>query len=213
MKYNLDSLEWQQFEELCFKCLQEDISPSLSYIEGGNDKGRDFIFKGVTKFFDDDNQEHNYIFQAKHKTASRRFNYLKRDLLAELNKIYVEHKYNYDTYCLVTNLTLSGRQFDELNSVFTNFIFEHNIKTNISFKVYSYRHLESCIDRNNYIKWCFPTIVTNTDFQILLEGVLERHQRNISQGWISVFERNKKYFIYTSTFCKVKLLYFLYLLL
>ncbi|MCZ8284027.1 MAG: hypothetical protein O9353_01110, partial [Bacteroidia bacterium] len=56
-KYNLELLEWQQFEVLAFKCLQFDVSPSAQFIEGGNDKGRDIIYKGITHFFDTDGLE------------------------------------------------------------------------------------------------------------------------------------------------------------
>lgn len=199
-KYDIDKLEWQQFEELSFKCLQYDISTSISFIEGGNDKGRDFEFIGVTDFFGNDKHEHNYIFQAKHKSISNSFSSLKKDLKNELEKVYIKNSFRYDTYCLVTNLTITGNQIDKLNDTFDQFISENEISFDIRFKVYSYRHLESCIDKHNSLKWIFPSIVRNTDFKLLLEDILEKNKRNITKGWLSVFERNKENFIYTTVF-------------
>lgn len=199
-KYDIDKIEWQQFEELSFKCLQEDIAPSIEFIEGGSDKGRDFLFKGITGFFGEDKQEHNYIFQAKHKSTSDGFYNLKGDFKDELEKVFVTNSLIYDTYCLVTNLTITGKQNDELNKIFDSFILENKIVFDVRFRLYSYRHFESCIDKHNFIKWIFPTIIKNTDFQVLLEDIFEKNQRNITKGWLAVFERNKKNFIYTSVF-------------
>lgn len=201
-KYDIDKLEWQQFEELSFKCLQYDISPSICFIEGGNDKGRDFEYTGVTDFFDDAFLEHKYIFQSKHKSISNGFTSLKKDLTQELEKVYIKNSFQYDTYCLVTNISITGNQYDILNKVFEQFITDNEFSFSIRFKLYSYRHFESCIDKHNSLKWIFPSIVRNTDFKFLLEEILEKNERNITSGWLSVFERNKENFIYTSVFEK-----------
>ena len=79
MKYDLNKLEWQQFEQLAFNCLQETVSPSLTFIEGGNDKGRDFFYEGITSFFEEDNISKKYLFQAKHKSDDKYRSALKSD--------------------------------------------------------------------------------------------------------------------------------------
>lgn len=199
-KYDLQILEWQQFEILSFKCLQLDISPSIDFIDGGSDKGRDFLYKGVTNFFDSDNKKREYIFQAKHKSSEKSFSSLKSDFVKELEKVYIKNQYKYDTYCLVTNLTISGNQYDELTGIFNDFISKEEFSFDINFNIYSYRHFESCIDKHTFLKWDFPSIVKNTDFKLLLEDLFNRNERNITQGWLSVFYKNKDKFIYTGIF-------------
>ena len=56
-KYDLVNLEWQQFELLAYNCLRFDIGTSLVFIEGGSDKGRDFLYSGKTGFWGNDNIE------------------------------------------------------------------------------------------------------------------------------------------------------------
>jgi len=198
LQYDIEKLEWQQFEILSFKCLQLDVANSLSFIEGGSDKGRDFIFKGKSNFFGINNHEYNYLFQAKHKSKKDSFASLNNDLKAELEKAFIKNKLNYNFYCIVTNLTINGNQQDILNQTFNSFISENNLSTEIKFGIYSYRNLEACIDKNNFLKWIFPSIIRNTDFKFLLEEIIEKNEKNISRGWLSVFERNKVNFVFTN---------------
>lgn len=200
LKYDIENLEWQQFEILSFKCLQLDISKSLNFIEGGSDKGRDFVFNGRTSFFGTVDKEYNYIFQAKHKSNNNSFSSLNSDLKTELEKVFITNKLNYNYYCLVTNLTLTGNQTDSLNNTFSSFISDNQISSQIKFGIYSYRNLEGCIDRNDFLKWIFPSIISNTDFKFLLEDIIQRNERNIASGWLSVFEKNKVNFVYTNVF-------------
>lgn len=201
-KYSIENLEWQQFEVLAYKCLCLDVSPALNFIEGGNDKGRDFVFKGKSEFLGFGEADYNYIFQAKHKSNLTSFQDLKQDLNKELYKVFVENSLEYDIYCLVTNLTITGSQYDALNDIFNIFIEENQITRKIRFRLYTYRNLEACIDKNDFLKWVFPSIVRNTDFKVLLEDVIEKNQRNISSGWLAVFNRNKDNFVYTNIFEK-----------
>ena len=202
LKYDIENIEWQQFEILSFKCLQLDISKSLNFIEGGNDKGRDFVFNGRTNFFGIDDKEYKYIFQAKHKSKNDSFSSLNSDLKTELEKVFITNKLSYNYYCLVTNLTLTGNQSDSLNTTFSSFISDNQLSTQIKFGIYSYRNLEGCIDRNDFLKWIFPSIIRNTDFKFLLEDILQRNAKNIAMGWLSVFEKNKVNFVYTNVFEK-----------
>ena len=205
LQYDIEKLEWQQFEILSFKCLQLDVANSLSFIEGGSDKGRDFIYKGKTNFFGLNNHDYSYLFQAKHKSKKDSFASLKKDLKAELEKVFIKNKLDYNFYCLVTNLTINGNQLDSLNQTFSSFISENNLSSEIKFGIYSYRNLEACIDKNHFLKWIFPSIIRNTDFKFLLEEILEKNEKNISRGWLSVFEKNKVNFVFTSIFEKALL--------
>jgi hypothetical protein len=202
IKYDIEKLEWQQFEILSFKCLQIDVSSSLTFIEGGRDKGRDFIFKGKTAFWGYNNQEYSFVFQAKHKSKQDSFSSLNKDLKTELEKVFITNKLSYNFYCLVTNLTLTGNHYDILDGTFNSFVTENKLSKEIKFKIYSYRNIEACIDKNDFLKWSFPSIVKNSDFKFLLENIIQRCEKNISSGWLSVFEKNKVDFIYTSIFEK-----------
>jgi hypothetical protein len=202
LQYDIEKLEWQQFEILSFRCLQLDVANSLSFIEGGSDKGRDFIFRGKSNFFGISNHEYNYLFQAKHKSKKDSFASLNNDLKTELEKVFIKNRLDYNFYCLVTNLTINGNQQDSLYQTFNSFISENNLSTEIKFGIYSYRNLEACIDKNHFLKWIFPSIIRNTDFKFLLEEIIEKNEKNISRGWLSVFERNKVNFVFTNIFEK-----------
>ncbi len=198
-KYDLAILEWQQFEKLSYKCLQFDISKSLQFIDGGNDKGRDFVYEGITNFFEISDKSLKYIFQSKHKSLDN-FKDLKVDLKRELTKVFITNELRYDVYCLVTNMSLNGNQFDEINMVFSDFINENNIEFNLIFKLYSYNHIESCIDNNESIKYLYPLIIKNADFKLLLEKIINRNESNISNSFILIFEKNKSKFVLTEMY-------------
>lgn len=202
LKYDLENLEWQQFELLAFQCLYEDVGRSLHFIEGGSDKGRDFVYVGKTEFMDNNINEVKFIFQAKHKSKIDSFGSLKTDLKTELKKVFVDHKLKYDFYCLVTNLTISGTQLDELNEIFRLFVSENELPFHIRFTIYSYRNIEACIDKNDYLKWNFPSVIKTADFKHILERVLSERQNTIVSGWLAVFEKNRTNFVYTNVFKK-----------
>ncbi|MDA3891190.1 MAG: hypothetical protein PF517_05945 [Salinivirgaceae bacterium] len=198
MKYNLNKLEWQQFEQLAFNCLQEAISQSIIFIEGGNDKGRDFVYEGITNFFDEDNNSKKYLFQAKHKSDDKYRSALKSDLSQELNKVFIKNELSFDVYCLVTNLTIPGDFLDELNAVFSKFIDENHHLQNLKFRVISYRNLETIIDKHIYIKYRYSNILNPSDLEYLLTQTLKRGTQKTSDIWFSIFKKNSERFIYTS---------------
>jgi hypothetical protein len=200
LKYGIENLEWQQFELLAFKCLQRDISPSIQYLERGHDKGRDFIFEGITNYFGKINASESFLFQAKHKSKLDDFSSLKRDLVGELEKVYIQNSLRYQRYCLVTNLTLTGNEFDELTFEFSNIKKEHNLPVPEKFEIYSYRHFESCLDKNKDLRLSFPSIIRIADFKSLLEEIFQRTQQNIVSSWLKVFEKNASRFVYTSIY-------------
>lgn len=198
MRYDLNKLEWQQFEQLAFNCLQELISPSLHFIEGGNDKGRDFIYNGLTNFFSKDAISKKYVFQAKHKSNTQNRSALKTDLAKELKKVFIENALDYDVYCLVTNLTISGNFLDELNEIFNTFIEEHTGFEDVKFELISYRHLETTLDKNKYLKYRYATTLNHSDLEHLLDITLKRARHKTTEVWRSIFKKNADRFIYTS---------------
>lgn len=198
-KYELENLVWQQFELLCYQCMLIDCSKRLKFIDGGNDKGRDFILSGTSKYFDNDDNDSECIFQVKHKSTLD-FNSLKNDLKSEIKKVFVTNQFDYDNYCLVTNLKLTGDQFDSLTSIFSTTLAKNSISKNIKFHIYSYRNIEACLDKNDYLKWQFPSIIKNVDFRFLMEDLFQKRKKNNSKVWCSIFEKNKQDFVNTNIF-------------
>jgi len=200
LKYDIASLEWQQFEVLAFKCLFRDISPSLQFVEGGADKGRDFLFQGVTDFFSKDGRGGSYVFQAKHKSGKDAFGALRSDLGSELRKVYLDNGLKYDHYCLVTNLTLTGEQIDSLEQVSIDFATGHKDIPPFTLHTYSYRQFEACLDRHKSIRSDFPRILSRASLIELLGDVLDRTTAESASIWRSVFERNQSRFIHTAAY-------------
>lgn len=200
LKYKIVSLEWQQFEKLAFKSLQVDMSVALTFIEGGSDKGRDFVFNGNNNFFGYGGRDLKYIFQVKHKSFLDSFKKLLEDLVDELNKVFVKNKLEYDVYCLVTNLTISGTQYDQLYETFNKFIASNLKERNLKLVIYSYQNFESCIDKNDFLKWSFPSIVNKVDFKHLIQQLHQNTDLITSEIWSKVFEKNRINFVHTDIF-------------
>ena len=110
MKYNLNDLHWQEFEVLSFKILQIIDAQDVQFLEGGNDKGRDVVYEGTSKY--NDSYSGKWIFQIKHKSKMTKdeeiTSTLVHDLKYELKKVFVTNRLKYDNYILVTNKTING---------------------------------------------------------------------------------------------------------
>ena len=200
LKYNLATLEWQQFEALAYKCLVRDISPSLQFVDGGKDKGRDFLFKGTTDFFSNDGKAGSYVFQAKHKSGKDPFGALQNDLGNELHKVYIDNGLRQDHYCLVTNLILTGDQIDALEQVVNDFMARHSELPSFEFHIYSYRHFETCLDKHKEIRCDFTKILSRASFEELLLEILDRPNVEDERIWRSVFQRNQIRFVHTAAY-------------
>ncbi len=203
MKYNLDDLHWQEFELLAFKVLQILVSPNVQFIEGGNDKGRDVVFEGISDF----NSTYNgkWIFQVKHKSkasSDSEIAYsLVYDLKNELEKVFLINKLQFDNYILVTNKPVNGEMFDRLHDEFESFKDTHKIECS-HFSLISYRHIESCIDDNDSLKWTYPNIISSPDFLNLLQEALTQHIENRSKGWLNTVNKHRQKFVFTTFFEK-----------
>jgi len=201
MKYDLKELHWQQFEVLSFYVLQKDISKSISFIEGGNDGGRDLLFNGKTSFWNSE-VDGSWVFQAKHKSDYKSgLVSLKMDLKKELDKIFIQNNQNFDFYVLVTNLQISAPYYDELNQLFLNFCNENNLDKK-RFFIYGYRHFESCITENSSLKWLFPSIIKNTDFHLILDKILSSKIHSRQKAFLKGITKKKNYFVLTTPFLK-----------
>lgn len=199
MKYNLDELHWQEFEVLSFKIVQKLVSTDVQFIEGGNDKGRDFVHEGSSINFKGD-WSGKWIFQAKHKSKKSKFaNSLLSDLKLELVKVFNKNKLAYNNYVLITNKTIDGKLFDELNNTFKEFKSENEITCN-NFTILSYRHIESCIDENPDLKWIYPNIISHPDFKILIKEAYNYNLETRKRAWLNNIEKQREKFVYTNFF-------------
>jgi len=200
LKYKLDALEWQQFELLALKCLQRDISPSIQYLEGGKDKGRDFVFEGRTKFFSSNDNVNTYLFQVKHKSNPQTFSALKRDFKTELEKVYIKHSLKYQCYCLVTNLVLSAVEYDQLIGEFSEFKKSNNIDFPERFEIYGYRQFENCLDQHKQLTLLFPHVLQTPNLIAIVEDTVNKSADNKTRAWLNTFQKNATKFIYTNTY-------------
>ena len=201
MKFNLKDIHWQEFEVLAFKILQNIVALEIHYIEGGKDKGRDIILDGSSKTYRKE-WSGKWNFQVKHK-SSPSLSIIKAgltsDLKKELKKVFATNSLEYDNYILVTNVTINGSAYDELISTFNESKKEHNFKCS-NFDIISYRHLESCIEKNNDLKWSFPNIISHPDFQALILGAVNFHFDTRNSAWLKSIEKQRVKFVNTQFF-------------
>ena len=199
--YKLENLHWQEFEILADKCLKEDVEDSITFIDGGGDKGRDIVFTGRSKEFHADWPEGKWLFQVKHKSM---LNYTKSasalvgDLETELQKTFLKHKFDYDYYILTTNLAIKGDLYDKLNETVNQFKKKHD--KDFKFALYEYSQFSNCLDKSNHIKWFFPGIIEYVQSGELIERIINRAQENRNKAFISKIENNKHKFVLTSYF-------------
>jgi hypothetical protein len=199
MKYNLDELHWQEFEVLSFKVVQKLVSSDVQFIEGGSDKGRDFVHEGSSVDFKND-WSGKWIFQAKHKSKKNNFaKSLILDLKSELKKVFIRNELVYNNYVLVTNKTIDGNLFDQLNTTFQEFKSENEIPCN-NFAILSYRQLESCIDNSNELKWTYPNIISHPDFEVLIREATNYNLETRKRAWLNNIEKHREKFVYTNFF-------------
>jgi hypothetical protein len=199
MKYNLNNLYWQEFEDLSFKVLQILVSPSIQFYSGGNDSGRDITYNGTSDFNKDFSG--HWIFQVKHKSKQDGSKELIYDLHDELTKVFIKNDLPCDNYILVTNLLINANVSDELLETFDKFISKHGIP-NKNFLLITYHHFESCIEQSDSIKWAYPQIVSSEDFKGLIESAINRHLITRQKAWIRGAEKRRELFVETNFFCK-----------
>lgn len=203
MKYNLDDLHWQEFEVLSFKVLQIIIAPDVQFIEGGSDKGRDIIYSGKSTF--NESYSGQWIFQVKHKSKinsdAELASTLVQDLKLELRKIFVTNALKYENYILVTNKTISGALFDKLQQTFLEFIGTNKIDCK-NFSLISYRHIESCIEKNESLKWSYPNVINHPDFLLLIKDAINYNLENRKRGWLNGINKQRETFVNTRFFEK-----------
>ncbi|WP_425235085.1 hypothetical protein [Ulvibacterium sp.] len=202
MKYNLDDLHWQEFEVFCFKVLQIMVSNGVQFIDGGADKGRDIVYTGTSVQYNP-SWRGDWLFQVKHKSknleTSKLLQKLTFDLKKELKKVFVDNELKYHNYVLVTNKTINGSLYDELQGIFNDFVDENNISCK-NFSIISYHHIESCVEKNDSLKWSYPNIISHPDFKKLMMDVANRGLKVRNKGWLNGLAKQRDKFVYTRFF-------------
>jgi hypothetical protein len=203
MKYNFDDLHWQEFEILSFKTLQILIAKDIQFLEGGSDKGRDLVYDGSSNF--NESYSGKWVFQVKHKSKAYIDNELAttldQDLKTELKKVFVTNRLKYDNYILVTNKTISASLFDQLHNTYSDFITKNKIDCH-NFNIISYRHIESCFDNNESLKWSYPNVINHSDFLLLLKDAINYNLENRKRGWLNGLNKQREKFVYTQFYEK-----------
>jgi hypothetical protein len=201
MKYRLEELSWQEFEILAFKCLQKIVSPGVSFLHGGHDKGRDILYTGESAY--NKNFTGKWIFQAKHNSnpgdKRKAESHLNSELASELTKVFITNQLDPNVYILVSNLPITPALFDLLHNTFTSFCQTHKMDGK-QFDIIGYHHLETCIEENDVIKWNFPTILSAIDLQFLLNKVVNAPLGTRVKGWLNVIKESYRWFIATQSF-------------
>ena len=151
------------------------------------------MFEGVTDYFGKSTAARSYLFQAKHKSKLTDYTTLKRDFLAELKKVYLINGLEYQEYCLVTNLPLTGDEYDGLVSEFNEFKSRNKLGYPEQFRLYSYRQFEACLDDHLLLRTSFPSIIQIGDLKSLLEEIVRRTEQNLISTWVKVFENRTLY--------------------
>ena len=121
------------------------------------------------------------------------------DLKYELKKVFVTNKLEYDNYILVTNKTVNGTLFDKLHDTFLEFKRDNHIVCE-NFNIISYRHIESCVDNSESLKWSYPNIINHPDFLTLLKGAINYNLENRRRGWLNSINKQREKFVYTQFF-------------
>lgn len=121
-KYDLNSLGWQKFEQLCQSLSMKIISPAVKIYSGGTDGGRDASFSGKAPFPSISEQwDGNWIVQVKfhdmEQSSLRLRNVVVNDLRNELNKIVRNFGNSIQNYILMTNVPLTGTRASGLHDI------------------------------------------------------------------------------------------------
>lgn len=201
MKYNLENLDWREFEQLVIFYLKEMIGEGTWSSDGSKDFGRDAEFKGTANEYPSKTSpwKGNWIFQVKHRTTQSSTSLkveqgLLRDLFKELKKIFVKHRFKCDNYIYVTNLNVSNNFRTQAAAVFSDFFKASFPKRSTSnFAVLEYKDLEPLIDKNPSLKRAFPSLLTFTD----LETVFLKKEETRNKGYLRSASKGMRRFVST----------------
>ncbi|WP_313002367.1 nSTAND3 domain-containing NTPase [Chryseobacterium gleum] len=109
IKYDLHSLGWHDFQQLCLTIVREILGQTVSTFLDTNDAGMDGAFSGAWKQKNDEDLEGKFIIQC--KFTNKADNNLRlsdlKDEFEKIKKLILEERC--DCYILITNAGVSGQ--------------------------------------------------------------------------------------------------------
>jgi hypothetical protein len=200
MLYDLDSLHWQEFEQLVKYYLKMHIGEGVWVFDGSKDMGRDAVFSGVSNDYPSRSAPYSgdWIFQVKHRTIRnqtqrRAETKLLSDLSDELQKIFTKHNFKCDHYIYITNLNVSNRFRDQALQKFNDFCQSRGLK-NKNFHVIEYKDLEVFISQNAPMRYRFPSLLSFTD----VEKVFHKKEELKNAAYLKFVRANIEKFVSTT---------------
>jgi len=202
VKYNLENLNWREFERLCTHYFKDKIGEGVWASDGTKDQGRDAEFHGTANEFPSSKAPWagNWIFQVKHRTTQNQSSLqverrLLKDLRTEINKIFIKHQFPCHNFVFVTNLNVSNSFRSRAAEVFVESMSDRHPA---NFAVIDYKDLEAFIDNNTYIKRAFPPLLSFTD----LENVFLKKEETKNKGYIRSAYKGIQKFVSTLHYSK-----------
>jgi hypothetical protein len=206
VKYNLENLNWREFEQLCIHYIKDKVGVGAWSSDGSKDQGRDGEYQGTAKDYPSGTAPWTgaWIFQVKHRTTRNRTSLqaeqlLLKDLETELKKVFIKHRSKCDNYIYLTNLSVSNRFRSEASKRFSTFFgstFPKRAQPNLA--IIEYKDLEPFIDQNPFIKRAFPSLLSFTD----LETIFRKRDETRNKGFIKLAQKGMKRFVSTTHYSK-----------
>ncbi len=118
--YNLHSLGWNSFQQLCITITSEILGQTVQSFLGTNDGGRDGAFSGLWNPTGKENLRGHFVIQCKF-TSRANYGIHLSDLTDEIDKVERLVKNGLcDSYVLMTNAGVSGSRAEIIEATFKN---------------------------------------------------------------------------------------------
>jgi len=162
VSYELHSLGWHGFQQLCLTILREILGQTVSAFLDVRDGGRDGGFRGKWKRQKHEDISGTFVAQCKFTNRSKH-NLTLSDVSDELDKAARLVKERLcDNYFLLTNAGVSGLVEEELRSAFTSIGVKH-------FVVFGYTWICDTIRDNKRLRMLVPRVYGLGDLSQILD--------------------------------------------
>nr|VFJ66201.1 MAG: Restriction endonuclease [Candidatus Kentron sp. DK] len=161
--FELHSLGWKSFQDLCATILRQVLGQTIQQFFDSNDGGRDGAFRGVWQRQDKERFRGNFTIQCKF-TAKRDKQLGVGDLRDELKKAErLGTNGLANTYILMTNAKLTGTTDEKLRQKFCSL---HGIEY---FDVFGHEWISSAIRESSRLRMLVPRIYGLGDLSQILD--------------------------------------------
>lgn len=189
--YELHSLGWKAFQDLCGVILSEVFGQTYQVFAPGNDGGRDGAFRGTWKAKGNEEFKGSFTIQCKH-TCIQNKSITVSGLKEELEKAKELKKNGLaDSYILITNFSLKGKQDQTITNAFKKI----GIKR---FAIFGAEWISSAINKYSSLRMLVPRVYGLGDLGQILD---QRAYEQAEQLFSSLKEELTK-FVPTSAYRK-----------